>query len=1644
MKKFSLLLVLLVFSMTIIMAQTIAEYTFSTTADGTLQDMTGSSTFTNLTPGTYYDDTASAVTNIGFTFGFGLGAYTQFSVNSNGQMQLGPTAISGGSASPAANIARLAPLSGDNAIRATGKAHYLVTGTAPNRILVVEWLDLRVNFSSSTETGTYCRMQAWLYETSNNIKFVYGTMWNMSTSAQSRGVYVSTSNVAGSVGNVTDITGSPTWVNNGTGVINTIFPASSDMANLNSSADGSRRVFHINYADPSALPSPAVLLSPANGSYAMLTEALSWTSGGGYVTSYDVYLGTNPNPPFVANQTATTYAPALAGGSTYFWKIVAKNANGDATASAIRSFTTPGVNQLAESFESTSFPPAGWANPGSWYRGTTYYKHGTAGAYKSGSTSSTYVLSTPRVTITPTSTLNFWAAGSSTTTSILQVVYSADRVTWTQIGSNITPTSTYTMVNYNIDLSSLAGNNYFLGFQNGSGAGTNYIDLVIGPDITPEVPGPVTLSTPADLAVNVVEYPTFTWTAPTTGGVPTGYAVYCSTSNPPNYTTDLIGSTTGALTFTATTALAYNTTYYWTVKAYNAAGDATMPTLRSFTTRANPLITSFPWEENFGTTGATFPPLNWTQLTGLYGQALTSGGSWAQDDFGNLVTDPLNYSARLNIWSTSTKYWMVTPPIAIPANHELKFDLAYTTYSGTTTPAAGAQADDKFIVLISDNPNMTGATVLREWNNTGSPYVYDTISNTGETHILSLNAFTGTKYLAFYGESTVSGGDNNVYVDNVIVRETPAAPIFVVNPTSWDFGQQSVNGTVTKQFIIGNNGGGVINLSSVEVTGTYFTLANPPADMSLSAGENTTFTVQYAPTAIGTHAGNVAITDGRMVTNVALSGSAELQVAMTNGSTTLAIGDVLNFYDSGAAAGTYQASEDYTYTFYPPAGYRVTASFTSFVTESGYDFLRVYDGSNATATQLGSYTGTVDPFTITAAGAMTFVFTSDTSLQYAGWVAQVSLLALPTGMPDAVTLNAPADGATDLSIGGFNLSWTPAVTGGTPTTFGVYLSQDPEDMYNGSYFETTDTSLNPATYTNGPSDPIIFNYLDRWYWTVEAINNDGSAVVEPPFSFQIEDAPQIITTFPWTENFDAALTAPADWTVSDVDGGGTNWVGSTAYAHSTPNAFVHNFSTAVDEPGQNGWLITPAIQVPAGNYYLSWWNYNVYPTWMVYNGVKVNTTDNPSAAGWTELWSQETAASAWSNAVVNISAYAGQTVYFAFNYQGYDGDNWYIDDVSVYELTVDTFGPSINHVPVLNTPREDLPNYVVADIADDPTWNNPIGGANLYYSTDGETTWSAPVAMTLDAAPTYFAQIPAMPLGTTVSYYIQAWDSLNNLTTSDTFSYSVADPTWIWYDTGVGSYTWFGAGQAFSPVVLFDNPFYGSGNAVQINAVDGMAYDVNASTSVAATLHVYSWDGIGGIADFVDASGPIAVVLDHTTYETFDLSTYNIQIDTPYFVVSYDLPTGAAFLYDGTYNYGTSFANIGGTLYSLSNPGAWSIGANVQTGMNLALPTPDATIAYVGGAPTISWAAVAGANNYKVYGAADPYAADPWALVGATTALSYTYSGTEGMKFFKVVADSAAPTRTGLVLNKKNIPSLQVNAQAVRTPKVLETKKRNR
>ncbi|MDY0319772.1 MAG: CARDB domain-containing protein, partial [Candidatus Cloacimonadaceae bacterium] len=344
----------------------------------------------------------------------------------------------------------------------------------------------------------------------------------------------------------------------------------------------------------------------------------------------------------------------------------------------------------------------------------------------------------------------------------------------------ITHTATYTFTPQVIDLSDLAGNNYYLGFRTGLTSGTNYIDHIIGPNITPLVPGAPTLTAPADAAVNQSRYPSLSWSAPSTGGVPTGYNVYLDTVD---------GSTLFASNvtspYTVTTALDWDQTYYWTVKAFNAAGTGDAPAARSFTVMSDPTIYDLPYIVDFGTVSGDWPVAGWSQLSGFYPTPDGTSAQWAQDDWLNVAT-PANKAAKINIYGTTRYGWLVTPPIAIPSDgYELKFDVALLDWNGTVPPVAGEQADDKFIVVMSDTPIMSNPTILREWNNDESPYVFDAISHTGSSVTIPLAGVTGTKYFAFYAESSVSGGDNDLMVDNVLIREAPTGvpnPVTLTSP----------------------------------------------------------------------------------------------------------------------------------------------------------------------------------------------------------------------------------------------------------------------------------------------------------------------------------------------------------------------------------------------------------------------------------------------------------------------------------------------------------------------------------------------------------------------------------------------------------------------------------------------------------------------------------------------------------------------------------------------------------------------------------------------------------------------------------------------------------------------------------------------
>ncbi len=185
-----------------------------------------------------------------------------------------------------------------------------------------------------------------------------------------------------------------------------------------------------------------------------------------------------------------------------------------------------------------------------------------------------------------------------------------------------------------------------------------------------------------------------------------------------------------------------------------------------------------PLVEPFNTTSI---PNGWTRYTGLLsdvmgGTALATTTSGWNFSTGNGVFDT---HAKVNIYGTGCKYWLVTPTLEMQNNVQLTFDLALTKYSGTLQEIDKTLGeDDRFVVLITTDGGTTWE-ILREWNNTGSEYVYNDIvcSAGGEAVAIDLSSYAGQSIaVAFYGESTVSesGSDNNLHIDNVSIDYIPS------------------------------------------------------------------------------------------------------------------------------------------------------------------------------------------------------------------------------------------------------------------------------------------------------------------------------------------------------------------------------------------------------------------------------------------------------------------------------------------------------------------------------------------------------------------------------------------------------------------------------------------------------------------------------------------------------------------------------------------------------------------------------------------------------------------------------------------------------------------------------------------------------
>ena len=212
------------------------------------------------------------------------------------------------------------------------------------------------------------------------------------------------------------------------------------------------------------------------------------------------------------------------------------------------------------------------------------------------------------------------------------------------------------------------------------------------------------------------------------------------------------------------------TTYAFVVRCNCDDMSSRYSTAATFKTGAG-----IPFEPIFETTTL---PTDWMRYNGLFNadtiltSALTTSSKWSL----TTATDAINsVHFKANIYGTGTYGWVVTPKIDLTNVAEgtgmiLRFDAALCKYGNPSTAPIAQDTDDKFAVIISRDGGLTWTKAnMTLWQNIeGADYNYYEVPVTGKTYCIDMTQYAGLNIaIAFYGESTVSGPDNDFHFGNI-------------------------------------------------------------------------------------------------------------------------------------------------------------------------------------------------------------------------------------------------------------------------------------------------------------------------------------------------------------------------------------------------------------------------------------------------------------------------------------------------------------------------------------------------------------------------------------------------------------------------------------------------------------------------------------------------------------------------------------------------------------------------------------------------------------------------------------------------------------------------------------------------------------
>ncbi|RKE91992.1 CUB domain-containing protein [Ichthyenterobacterium magnum] len=514
------------------------------------------------------------------------------------------------------------------------------------------------------------------------------------------------------------------------------------------------------------------------------------------------------------------------------------------------------------------------------------------------------------------------------------------------------------------------------------------------------------------------------------------------------------------------------------------------------------------------------------------------------------------------------------------------------------------------------------------------------------------------------------------------------------------------------------------------------------------------------------------------------------------------------FFDSGGISGDYSDNENQTTTIYPTIiGERVEVDFTTFNLATG-DILTVYDGPSIASNNLGNVTTAPSTFISTdISGALTFVFTSNSTGVAAGWQANVTC----SPQPVCGSIFYDSGGASgNYSANELQTTtFTPDNPGDTITvTFTAFDTEsccDELSIYDGPdatypLIGTFAGTANPGSFTStDPSGALTFVFdsdfslqSSGWAADITCVSTCNLSITDTVSPLGADDCsldytelvattggPTSSRTTIFSENFNN-VGLPTGWNIVNATTNTTWGIAGSTNAGGNANEAVLDWDSAFD----NGtWtLSSPQINITgesgleldyrqALNHWSTTYSYSVYvetstdnTNWTIRNSIINVSADVPSTAMNHDLSSHDG----------NTNLY----VRFRFTGESFGILTWSIDNVAI----------TANGTPI--TPQI--------------TWSPTTG---LYTDTSLTTSYTGGFTDTVYAAPngvqTYTATDQNSCTDTvTVTHNKKIWNGSN-----------VADGT-NWYIAS----NWTPSGvPTSSNCVVIPNPTFSNNNSPNAN-----------------------------------------------------------------------------------------------------------------------------------------------------------------------------------------------------------------------------------